>query len=260
MAVIAHADGLLLSDVADHIGTITLNNVAKHNALTPGMWEAMHDVLAAWADDADVRVVLLTGAGGKAFISGADISAFGTPRGDKDDWEARTRAWRVAVGRFPKPVVASIRGWCLGGGMAVAMQADIRIASDISRFGIPAGRLGLAYDLDMISQLVAVVGAAQARMLLFSADRIDAAEAARIGVVQKVVPDAELDGVVATLLARIAANAPLALAAMKIGMPAPAQGDPVAMGAAVKLCLASEDFAEGRLAFKEKREPAFRGK
>jgi enoyl-CoA hydratase len=258
MSLAAHADGRLLASVVDHVGTIIFNNPDKHNALNPAMWQALNDVLAAWSEDPSVRVVVLAGAGERAFISGADIGSF--DGADAARREAATRAWRDAVARFPRPVIAAIRGWCLGGGVAIAMQADIRIAAESARFGIPAGRLGLAYDADMIARLVSVVGAAWARMLLFTAERIDVAKALRIGLVHEVVADAALDESVATLARSIAANAPLALAAMKLAIPDPPRGERGQIQAAIAACLASEDFAEGRAAFRDKREPVFKGR
>lgn len=255
----APAAGQVRASVAGHVGTIVFDNPARHNALTPAMWQGLHDVLEDWRARDDVRVVVLVGAGTQAFISGADISAFGESTLSAAAREEQTRAWRSAVGRFPRPVIAAIRGWCLGGGVAIAMQADIRIASDTARFAIPAGRLGLAYDAEMIAQLVSVVGPARARMLLFSAERIDAAEAARIALVQEVVQEAMFDARIAELAARVAANAPLALAAMKQAMP-PLPRAGAEAESAIAACLASEDFAEGRAAFREKREPVFRGR
>ena len=255
----APAEGQLRASVAGFVGRIVFDNPGRHNALSPAMWQGLHEVLADWGAREDVRVVVLSGAGDKAFISGADISAFGESSGDAATRAEQTRAWRSAVGRCPRPVIAAIRGWCLGGGVAIAMQADIRIACDSARFGIPAGRLGLAYDAEMIAQLVAVVGSARARMLLFSAERIDAAEAARIGLVHEVVAQARFDARIDQLAARIAANAPLALAAMKQAMPAMPRAAPQ-VEAAIAACLASEDFVEGRAAFRDKREPVFRGR
>jgi enoyl-CoA hydratase/carnithine racemase len=169
------AGGKILTETDDRVGLITFNQPAKHNAISVEMWAGLEQVLAAWETSEDLRVVVLTGAGDKAFISGADISQFDKLRGDADaqrEYDRLTSGGRNRLATFPKPMIASIRGYCLGGGLAVAMQADLRIAAEGSEFGIPAARLGIAYGFQNIQALVTLVGPAHARMLLYTGMRI----------------------------------------------------------------------------------------
>ena len=170
-------------------------------------------------DDADVRVVILTGAGDKAFMSGADISQFEKTRHNaqaSEEYSKRSAAQRALLADYPKPIIACIRGFCLGGGMQVAMAADIRIASENSQFGIPAAKLGIAYGYDGLKHLVSLVGPSWARLLMYTGMRIDSAEALRIGLVDRVVPDAELWNATIEIARTISGNAPLAIKAAKI--------------------------------------------
>src|SRR5205807_7497383 len=146
-------------------------------------------------DDPKVREVILTGAGDKAFVSGADISQFEKTRHNaaaSEQYAKRSAAQRALLADYPKPTIACIQGFCLGGGMQVAMLADIRIAAEHSQFGIPAAKLGIAYGYDGLKHLVSLVGPSWSRLLMYTGMRIDAAEALRIGLVDRVVPDAEL--------------------------------------------------------------------
>ncbi|MGH7058174.1 MAG: enoyl-CoA hydratase [Acetobacteraceae bacterium] len=259
-------DGKVLASVADGVGEITFNQPEKRNAISIEMWQALGEILDEYAADPDVRAAVLAGAGEKAFASGADISQFAKNRASADaqvEYERQTRAAREKLTSFPKPLIARIRGYCLGGGLGVAIKADLRIASSDSSFGIPAARLGLAYGFEAVKSLVELVGPANARMILYTGARIDAAEALRIGLVNRVVAPAELSGEVARLARELAENAPLSIAAAKRGIATvledPAVRDLEALERAARLCFDSHDYREGRTAFMEKRRPRFIG-
>ena len=263
----AFASGKMLAQAADGVGVITFNQPEKRNAMSVEMWHGFSQILELWRGDPAVRVVVLTGAGDKAFVSGADISQFERSRSNADaqrEYEALTSAGRETLAGYPKPVIARIQGFCLGGGLGIAMQADIRIAADDAAFGIPAAKLGIAYGFDMVRRLVSLVGQSHARMLLFSGERIDAAEALRIGLINRVVPAAGLPQAVDALARAIAGNAPLSVAGMKLianaAMADPADRDMDAVLRAVATCFDSADYTEGRTAFMQKRPPKFTGR
>ena len=254
------ADGKILLDIDNGVGLVTFNNPEKRNAMSLAMWDGLAEALDVLERDAAVRVVVLTGAGTKAFVSGADISQFGAARDDaaaQREYDRLTSAGRARLAGFPRPVIARIRGFCLGGGLAIALQADLRIAAEDSEFGIPAARLGLAYSAAMVRKLVDAVGPAHARMLLYTGARIPAQEAARIGLVNRVVPDAELSDTVLDLARTIADNAPLSVRAAKLAV---AGEDSAATEQAITACFDSADYREGRAAFAEKRAPRFAGR
>ena len=264
--VTEHASGKMLAAVRDGVGLITFNQPDKRNAMSVEMWDGLAAILDAWELAPAVRVVVLTGAGDKAFVSGADISQFAQRRNNADaqrEYDRLTSAGRAKLAAFRKPGIARIQGFCLGGGLGIALAADIRIAAEGSAFGIPAAKLGIAYGFDMVRRLVSLVGPAHAAALLFTGERVDAAEAVRIGLVNQVVAPAALEDTVAALARGIAANAPLSLAGMKLILRQaaldPAERDMGAVAAAVAACFDSADYAEGRTAFTEKRKPAFRG-
>jgi enoyl-CoA hydratase len=261
------ADGKILKSVTDGVGVITFNNPDKRNAMSLDMWDGLGQALIELRDDADVRVVILTGAGDKAFVSGADISQFEKTRHDaqaSEEYSKRSDAQRTLLANYPKPTIACIRGFCLGGGMQLAMLADIRIASENSQFGIPAAKLGIAYGYDGLNHLVSLVGPSWARLLLYTGMRIDSAEALRIGLVDRVVGDAELWNATAEIARTISSNAPLAIKAAKItiaqALKDESQRDMDAIKAIGTACMDSEDFREGRQAFMEKRKPRFKGR
>ena len=262
-----HAGGKMLGSVQDGIGTIVFNQPEKRNAMSVEMWDGMTAMLDAWRDEPTVRVVVLTGAGDKAFVSGADISQFGQSRSNAEaqkEYDRLTGSGRAKLASFPKPVIARIQGFCLGGGLGIAMQADLRIAADDAQFGIPAAKLGIAYGFLMVSRLTALVGPSDARMMLFTGDRIDAAEALRLKLVNRVVPAAELSAAVDKIARTIAGNAPLSTRGMKIisnnVLLDQAERDMGAVDQAVLTCFDSADYTEGRTAFMEKRKPNFQGK
>ena len=253
------ADGKILLDTDSGVALVTINNPEKRNAMSLAMWDGLVAALDAVGRDDAVRVLVLTGAGAKAFVSGADISQFDAARADASaqrDYDRRTASGRVRLAAFPRPVIARIRGFCLGGGLALALQADLRIAAEESEFGIPAARLGVAYSAEMVRQLVSVVGPAHARMLLYTGSRIEAREAERIGLVNKVVADADLSDTVLDLARTIADNAPLSVRAAKLAVAATDAG---AIQAAIDACFDSADYREGRAAFAAKRPPRFTG-
>jgi enoyl-CoA hydratase/carnithine racemase len=261
------ADGKILQSITDGVGIVTFNNPDKRNAMSLDMWEGLGHALIGLRDDPDVRVVILVGAGDKAFVSGADISQFEKTRHNaeaSEEYSKRSAAQRALLADYPKPTIACIRGFCLGGGIQVAMLADIRIASDNSQFGIPAAKLGIAYGYDGLKNLVSLVGPSWARLLMYTGMRIDSAEAVRIGLVDRVVPDAELWNATQEIARTISRNAPLAVQAAKITIAQvlrdPDQRDMDAIKAIGTACMDSEDFREGRTAFMEKRKPRFKGR
>jgi enoyl-CoA hydratase len=261
------ADGKILKNIKDGVGIVTFNNPAKRNAMTLEMWEGFGQALTELRDDGDVRVVILVGAGDKAFVSGADISQFEKARHNaaaSEEYSRKSEAQRALLGNFPKPTISCIRGFCLGGGMQVAMLTDIRIAAEDSQFGIPAAKLGIAYGYDGLRNLVSLVGPSWARLIMYTGMKISSAEALRIGLVDRVIPTNELWGSAMEIATTISGNAPLAIKAAKITIAQvlkdPADRDMAAVKQIGMDCMDSEDFREGRQAFMEKRKPQFKGK
>ena len=259
--------GRVLARREAHIGWIVFNNPARRNALSLEMWRALGDAVEAFARDDRVRVAVMSGAGGKAFVSGADISEFEKHRASAQaeaDYNCVSSGAQAALSRFGKPLIAMIRGYCIGGGLAVALQADIRIASEDSRFAIPAARLGLGYGFGGMRTLTDLVGPAKAKEIMFTARRFGAEEALRIGLVNRVVDGARLEEMVRHYAGLIADNAPLTVRAAKTAvgeaLKDPADRDLAALEKMIRACFDSADYVEGRSAFMEKRAPRFSGR
>lgn len=248
-------------------GWVVFSNVAKHNAVTYGMWQALPEAVASFERDPEVRVIVMTGEGDKAFISGADISEFERARGSVEasaSYNEAVAAGYQSVLECAKPTIARIRGICFGGGLGLAITCDMRICSDDARFSLPAARLGLGYSYASARRFVELVGPAYAAEILFTARRFDAGEALQMRLVNRVVPAADLERVMAEYVSMFADNAPLSVAAAKRSI-AEALKDPEsrdlrAVQAMIDACFASEDYREGRTAFMEKRRPKFRGR
>jgi enoyl-CoA hydratase/carnithine racemase len=246
------------------VGTLTFNNPERHNAMSLEMWRAAAAALEAFESDPAVRVVVLTGAGGKAFVSGADISKFEDERATLE----AVAEYNAAVDRFSqtllggtRPVIAMIRGYCVGGGVGIAACCDLRIANDAARFAVPAAKLGLGYGYENVRRIADLTGPQFAAEMLLTARQFDAAKAAQIGLVNHVVPDADIESYVRELAETIAGNAPLTVQAVKriLREMRTANPDVAACDALVRKCFESADYQEGRRAFMEKRKPEFRG-
>lgn len=249
-------------------GHLVFNNPERFNAVSLEMWDAVVLALSEFADNDQVRVVILSGAGGKAFVSGADISKFEAERGSREATEHYNARLKVVYGlieNYPKPTIAMINGHCIGGGLNLAACTDFRIASSKSRFAMPAAKLALGYPFDAIRRLVNAVGVATAKKMMFTATAIDADTALRNGLVQEVLDEESLAERVKELAGNIADNAPLTIRAMKYIATQVMQADPSARDLArcdemVAACFDSEDYIEGRQAFMQKRKAEFKGR
>ena len=252
--------------VENGVGWITFNQPEKRNAVSFAMWKAIPEIIADFSSSDDVRVVVLKGAGDKAFVSGADISEFEKVRNTPEQikiYEQATGDANVALKSFEKPLIAMVRGFCIGGGMAIALTADLRVTADDGQFGVPAAKLGLGYGYSGIKELMNIVGPSFAKEIFFTGGRFSASNAETMGLVNRVVPVTELESTVTTLAETIAANAPLtvkaAKAAINEGTKNPDERDLDRVAAMVEACFNSEDYKEGRRAFMEKRKPEFQG-
>ena len=246
---------------------IRFNNPARHNALSVDMWEAVPPLLSVASHDDRVRLVVFSGAGEKSFVSGADITQFEDQRAAKeavDRYEKMAEECLQSIANFAKPTLACIQGYCIGGGVNVAISCDIRIASDTSVFSIPAARLGLGYRYSAMKNLVDLIGPGNAKDLFFSARKIDANEAKFLGLISRVCEPADLPTLLKEYTDALAANAPITIAAAKaitaeILKPSP-ELDMAKCQTLIRGCFESADYAEGRKAFMEKRKPVFNGK
>ena len=248
------------------VGYIVFNNPARHNAVSLEMWEAMADILSDYAGDETIRVVVLTGAGGKAFVSGADISRFDDERASEAAvarYNATTEGIYASLHEFAKPTIAMIRGYCIGGGLGLAVACDLRICSEDSHFALPAAKLGLGYDYPGLRRFVETIGPAFTKEVFYTARQFDAAEARDMGLVNRVVKSDELESYVKNYADTIADNAPLTVNSIKFivseVLKDESQRNVARCSELVRQCFASGDYAEGRRAFMEKRKPIFTG-
>ncbi len=257
------ADDILVA-IADGIATVTLNRPQRRNAVTFSMWCRLAGLYHSFAEDDAVRAVILTGAG-EHFCAGADITEFATVRHTAEaghEYDRLVDECSDAILHLPKPTIAAIRGFCIGGGSGLALACDFRYAASTANFGIPAARLSIVYGMRETQNLFALVGLANAKRLLFSADRIGAEEALRIGFIDRVAPEpVEAARDFASLLAR---NAPLSIAGAKLILNGLAQGsgaiDFAKAHDAIERAMRSDDYREGQRAFIEKRAPRFTGR
>lgn len=259
--------GLVHRSVKGPVGWLELDNPARLNAISAAMWRELAASVTAFQADPGVRCIVIAGRGDKAFAAGADISEFASQRSDPRGvaaYEEMAMASLASVSGARKPVIAMLHGWCIGGGLALALSCDIRIAASDTRFSIPAARLGLGYEYPSVAKLVSVTGAANARYILFSGERFDAERALRMNLVHEVIASEKLLERVNSLAATLADNAPLTIGTAKLAIET-AIGDPLkrdiaAVEAAVRGCYESADYLEGQQAFAEKRKPNFTGR
>lgn len=253
--------------VENGVGWMIFNNPARHNALALEMWQGIGDILEHFSNNDDVRCVIMRGAGGKAFVSGADISEFDTKRSSaaqKDEYakiSGRASRW---LNKLEKPFIALIEGYCIGGGLATALAADVRFATPDATFGIPAAKLGLGYEYDGLAKLARLVGPSHARDIMFSARFMSADEAHHMGLINFIETRENIVEACVGYAERIANNAPLTVATAKAAIKAWERGEREEevqrVHAMVDACFDSEDYKEGRRAFREKRTPHFLGR
>ncbi len=256
----------MLARHAGAVGHIIFNNPAKHNAVSLEMWQRLEALLAEFAENPNVRVLIVSGAGGKAFVSGADISKFESERASLDavkTYNATSAKAYERLANFPKPTIAKIQGYCIGGGANVAVCCDLRVCTADAKFGIPAAKLGLGYGYVGVNRLAQIVGISRAMELFYTARQVTAQEAYDMGLVNRVVPREDIDTAVADWAEMIAENAPLTIAAIKasareIAKPS-TERDLAKLDRMVAACFSSNDYIEGRRAFMEKRKPKFSG-
>ena len=257
----------LVARTENGIGWIIFNNPARHNAVSLEMWQSLSLVLASYAEDPEVRVIILKGEGEKAFVAGADISQFKEKRSSPEavqHYNTTADEAGQALRSATKPTIAMIRGYCIGGGTGIAVGCDIRIAAEDAKFGVPAAKLGLGYRFDGIKRLADIVGPSFAAEIFYTGRQFTAQEAVQMGLVNRVVPVAELESYTLDFARTVVNNAPLTIAAVKRALleysKDPEKRDLALCQQMVDNCYVSEDYKEGQTAFMEKRKPVFKGR
>jgi enoyl-CoA hydratase/carnithine racemase len=257
----------VISRTDGNVGYVIFNNPERRNAMSLEMWEACTRLMNAYAKNDSIRVVVLAGAGDKAFVAGADISKFGDERASEEGvkkYNEAVEAAYVSVHEFPKPTIAMIRGFCVGGGMGLASCCDLRICSEDARFAVPAAKLGLGYGYPGVKRLMDVVGPSFTKEIFFTARLFEAMEAVEMGLVNRIVENHELEFFVKNYAATIAGNAPLTVDSIKFivgeACKDESQRDMKRCDDVVQACFKSADYEEGRAAFMEKRKPVFKGR
>jgi len=257
------AGGQLLTEKDGAIGWLTFNQPERLNAVRLDMWQELPAAVASLDSDPAIRAIVIRGAGERAFISGADIAEFEQTRFDAASNNVFTPAVSAATGSLieaSKPVIAMIKGFCIGGGMVIASACDFRICAEGSVFGVPAGKLGLGYELDNFKRLQSIVGPGIAMEMLATARQFTATEALQAGFVNRVVPLAGLEADIRDCVSQIARNAPLSVTAAKLAKRAALDAAMNALAqAAIDVAFDSQDYKEGRAAFASKRAPQFKG-
>lgn len=258
--------GRLLTEKHGHLGYLIFDHEAHRNAVTKRMWQEIPGAVQRFAEDDDVRVVIMRGAGDVAFVAGADISEFESARSgpEAEAYDTANAAAFDALAGLEKPLVAIIHGFCVGGGLAIALHADLRFAAEDGVFSIPAARLGLGYSMAGLQTLIDVVGVAHAKEIFFTANRFSAEDALGLGLVHRVYPKDELEPAAQRIAEGVARNAPLTLRAAKVAMRelsrTAADRDMDRVAASISRCYGSADYREGVTAFLEKRAPRFGGR
>lgn len=257
----------MIVEVIDGVGWVTFNNPERRNAVSWEMWIAIPKIFQTMSERDDVRCVVMKGAGDKSFVAGADISEFKEKRTGEEQvkaYNAATAAAYGAIENFDKPLIAMIRGFCIGGGLAVALSADIRIGAEDTVYAIPAARLGLGYGFPGANRLTHLVGPAYAKEIFFTARKFTAEEALRMGLINRLTTVDELEATAREYAGMIAENAPLTVETANMAVNAaisdPDDRDLDAIDAMVAKCFASDDYKEGQTAFMEKRKPNFQGR
>ena len=247
------------------IGHVLFNLPEKHNVIDLEGWQAIAPLMQKFAAIKNMRLLVLRGVGGKAFVAGADIAQFeevlsGPPDSENGgtDFDRATIAAFDAISACPIPTLAAIEGYCIGGGLGLAAACDLRLARADSRFGIPAGKLGLAYPANATHQLARLVGVSEAKRIIFTAANLIVDEALNNGLITLAATVEDFEAALAELVAQISANAPMSLQTSKFILDNP-QADSAELKKRLADCLASADYEEGRRAFMEKRKPNFKG-